>query len=125
MVALALLAIPNTYEENQLYLEVQKDEVQKDNAAIAPVSSYSFIQLPQRQSVSINSRSFNTETIALGPENTDIKTKPDPQKKKESLELWELVTSTTPELYTEGPLPLRWMPTGEPVFRGPTALPIL
>lgn len=94
---MAMLVVPNTYEDKEAFIEIQRDKT-------PPTESDTFmtIRLPGRQSLPISPRSFNTETIAFGPENTDIKTKPDPQKTAEARELWKIITTSSPGLYTLG-----------------------
>jgi len=94
ILAMAILVVPNTYEEKNIYLDVQFEK-----AASIASSFFAGLNLPQTHNFPVSPRSFNSETIALGPENTDIKTKPDPQKNKEAAELWKLLTSTDAGLF--------------------------
>ncbi|WP_304221361.1 M23 family metallopeptidase [Gracilinema caldarium] len=96
-VYLALLVIPNTYEGSRAYLDIRTDTGGANNNP-----GISDLKLPPRIQLSITKKAFNAETIALGPANTDIKTKPDPQKDKEAAELWKLLVATKPGLYTTG-----------------------
>ncbi len=96
-VYLALLAIPNTYEGGRVSLDIRTDPAAAHNA-----QRFSDIKLPPQIQLPITKRTFNAETIALGPANTDIKTKPDPQKDKEAAELWKLLSTTKPGIYTTG-----------------------
>jgi len=97
ILVMAILAIPNTVEGTEVFLDVQWEKT-------AGTTSFFFTKLilPARQILAIKARNYNTETIALGQENTDIKTKPDPQKKAEAAELWKLLTTNSPGLYTTG-----------------------
>lgn len=97
-IGLAILVIPNTYEGNQLFYKVLKD-----TSATAAELPFAFLSGTQQQPLTVKNRLFETETIALGPENTDIKIKPDPRKNVEATELWKLLTTATAGLYTTGP----------------------
>ena len=97
ILAAAILVIPNTLESKEVFLEVQREKTAGTEAPL-----FSSLTLPERQLLAIRARNFNTETIALGQQNTDIKTKPDPQKTTEAAELWKLLTTNSPGLYTTG-----------------------
>ena len=65
------------------------------DAAIRIESAGSIIQdLP----FTIDSREFDSETIHLNQENTDLRTVPDPQKTAESEQLWAILNRTGTEL---------------------------
>jgi murein DD-endopeptidase MepM/ murein hydrolase activator NlpD len=49
----------------------------------------------------INSREFQSETIALNQENTDLRTVPDPQKTAESEQLWAILSRTGKDIYSD------------------------
>ena len=50
----------------------------------------------------INSREFFRETIPLNEENTDLRTKPDPEKTAESEQLWAILSRTGKEIFCGG-----------------------
>ncbi|AEJ20098.1 M23 family metallopeptidase [Gracilinema caldarium] len=109
-IVMATLVIPNTYDETSVNLEIQREKtVGIGRVASSPASgtgtisaAFMTVALPGRQSLPVDPRTFTTETISLGQENTDIKTKPDPQKAAESAELWKLLTTSSSGLYTMG-----------------------
>lgn len=105
LIVMAILVVPNTYEGNTINLDILRDTTAGagDSATGAATSTaITAIALPKRQSLPIAPRTFASETIALGQVNTDIKTKPDPQKTAESAELWKLLTTSNPGLFTQG-----------------------
>ncbi|MCL2319446.1 MAG: M23 family metallopeptidase [Treponema sp.] len=54
----------------------------------------------------IDKRDFFSETIPLDQGNTDLRTKPDPQKTTESEQLWIILSRTGTEIYSAGPFTL-------------------
>ena len=50
----------------------------------------------------INNRDFFRETIPLDEENTDLRTKPDPEKTAESEQLWAILSRTGKEIFCGG-----------------------
>ena len=50
----------------------------------------------------IDSREFPSEKVYLDQQNTDLRTLPDPQKTRESQELWTILTRTGTEIYSGG-----------------------
>jgi murein DD-endopeptidase MepM/ murein hydrolase activator NlpD len=50
--------------------------------------------------LTIETRDFVAEEIPLNENNTDIRTKPDPQKDRESEKLWEILSTTNSEIYS-------------------------
>jgi murein DD-endopeptidase MepM/ murein hydrolase activator NlpD len=57
--------------------------------------------LAEREMV-IADRHFNAEEIALNQSNTDIRTKPDPEKTAQADELWAIIARTGNTVYHEG-----------------------
>jgi murein DD-endopeptidase MepM/ murein hydrolase activator NlpD len=51
----------------------------------------------------VSPRDFAAETIPLNQANTDLRTVPDPQKTRESEQLWAILSSTGRTVYTPGP----------------------
>jgi murein DD-endopeptidase MepM/ murein hydrolase activator NlpD len=51
----------------------------------------------------VSPRNFASETIALDENNTDIRTRPDPQKTLESEQLWAILSGSGRDIYTPGP----------------------
>jgi murein DD-endopeptidase MepM/ murein hydrolase activator NlpD len=58
--------------------------------------------LAEREMV-IADRHFNAEEIPLNQSNTDIRTKPDPEKTAQADELWAILSRTGNTVYHEGP----------------------
>ncbi len=116
LIVMAMLVVPNTYEVKTINLDILRDATAgagsngsspvttSGTSATGTIASAAITAstLPKRQSLPIAPRTFITETIALGQENTDIKTKPDPQKTAEAAELWKLLTTSNPGLFTQG-----------------------
>jgi murein DD-endopeptidase MepM/ murein hydrolase activator NlpD len=53
--------------------------------------------------VLVEKRDFISETVALGEENTALRTQIDPQKTKEAEELWAILNRTGADIFTSGP----------------------
>jgi murein DD-endopeptidase MepM/ murein hydrolase activator NlpD len=53
--------------------------------------------------LTIGSREFAAEEIALNPVNTGIRIDPDPQKTTESDQLWVILNRTNRDIYSSGP----------------------
>ena len=51
----------------------------------------------------IDRRDFPSETISLNQENTDLRTLPDPQRTRESEQLWAILSSVGNVIYSGGP----------------------
>ena len=51
----------------------------------------------------ITGREFTSETILLNQDNTDLRTKPDPQKTAEAERLWAILSRTGKDAYCYGP----------------------
>jgi murein DD-endopeptidase MepM/ murein hydrolase activator NlpD len=82
----ALLAIPSTARPGPASLRVE--------AGGALLGTIGF---------TIEDRKFAAEEIPLDSNNTDIRTRPDPQKTREAEILWALLSRSGEELYTLGP----------------------
>jgi murein DD-endopeptidase MepM/ murein hydrolase activator NlpD len=82
----ALLAIPSTVQPGPASLRVE--------AGGALLGTIGFI---------IEDRKFAAEEIPLDSNNTDIRTRPDPQKTREAEILWALLSRDGEDLYTPGP----------------------
>jgi len=53
--------------------------------------------------INIANREFRSEEIALNQQNTDIRTAPNPQRIRESDQLWAILNRTGSDVYTFGP----------------------
>jgi murein DD-endopeptidase MepM/ murein hydrolase activator NlpD len=53
--------------------------------------------------ITVAERRFNADEIALNQSNTDIRTKPDPEKTAQAEELWAIISRTENTVYSEGP----------------------
>lgn len=51
----------------------------------------------------ITDREFHSETVALNQANTDLRTRPDPQRTAESEQLWVILSRTGTKVYATGP----------------------
>ena len=52
----------------------------------------------------IDHREFRSETIALNQANTDLRTRPDPQRTAEAEQLWAILNRTGTVVYSNGPM---------------------
>jgi len=82
----AILAIPTTAASGNAVIRIESSG--------AVIHELPFV---------IDKREFLSETIPLNQENTDLRTKPDPQKTAESEQLWTILTRTGTEIYSDGP----------------------
>jgi hypothetical protein len=82
----AVMGIPSTVEPGAFIIRVE--------ASGRTVQDLPFVVGP---------RSFVSETISLDENNTDIRTRPDPQKTLESERLWAILSGTGRDIYTPGP----------------------
>jgi murein DD-endopeptidase MepM/ murein hydrolase activator NlpD len=82
----ALLAVPSTAAPGPALVRVEKG-----GEKIAEIA------------LTIGSRQFVSEEIPLDQVNTDLRTRPDPQKTAESEALWALLTRTGTELFAQAP----------------------
>ena len=81
----AILAIPSTAVSGNAHIRIESAE--------GLVKELPFI---------ITLRKFVSETIPLNEENTDLRTKPDPQKTAESEQLWAIISRTGTDIYCNG-----------------------
>ncbi len=81
----ALIAVPNTAAAGAATLRI--DGLPRGN-----------LERP----LAIGARSFLAEEIPLGPENTALRTEPDPRKEAEARELWRLLGLENRDFYASG-----------------------
>jgi murein DD-endopeptidase MepM/ murein hydrolase activator NlpD len=82
----AVLGIPSTVEPGPFIIRVE--------AGGRTIQDIPFV---------VSKRDFAAETIDLDQNNTDIRTVPDPQKTRESEQLWAILSSFGRDIYTPGP----------------------
>jgi murein DD-endopeptidase MepM/ murein hydrolase activator NlpD len=82
----AVLGLPSTVEPGPFIIRVE--------AGGRTVQDIPFV---------VSKRDFIAETIDLDQANTDIRTVPDPQKTRESEQLWAILSSFGGDIYTPGP----------------------
>lgn len=81
----AILGIPSTAAIGEALIRVEQ-------------GGEMILELP----FTIEDRDFDSETIPLNQQNTEIRTVPDPQKTAESELLWAIISRTGTEIYSEG-----------------------
>ena len=82
----ALLAVPNTAAAGAVTIRIESGE-------------NLIRELPFR----IESREFNSMTIQLNQQNTEIRTAPNPERTRESEQLWAVLARTGTEIFDPGP----------------------
>jgi murein DD-endopeptidase MepM/ murein hydrolase activator NlpD len=85
----AILAIPSTAGSGAMTVRLETGSGQ----AAAVIAE---------QEIAVAERRFNAEEIPLNQSNTDIRTKPDPEKTTQADELWAILVQTGNTVYSEG-----------------------
>jgi len=89
----AVMAVPSTVTGGPLILRVEASGKGASGGA-SPIA---------QASINIEERSFVSEEIPLGKQNTEIRTVPDPQKTRESEALSAILWSSGKVIYDDGP----------------------
>ena len=82
----ALLAVPNTAAAGNAVIKIE-------------AGTRVLMEMP----ITIERREFNSMTIHLDQNNTEIRTAPNPQRTLESEQLWAILATTGREIYDTGP----------------------
>jgi murein DD-endopeptidase MepM/ murein hydrolase activator NlpD len=88
--AAAALAVPSTAGSGAMTLRIER------------VNGQETVVVAERP-LMVADRKFNAEEIPLNQSNTDIRTKPDPEKTAQADELWAILSRTGNTVYDEGP----------------------